>query len=270
MLPSRHARWRQAAAGASLGLLAATAMFVLGIPGVTSRHATAWILFAAIVGALVLWLDWTRGIAYVATGVALFTAVVTLTPILNAPVRTWIRRDSLPATSLDAVMVLSSSVNPDGAIDVSGVERLLAGLALFRRNQARLLVTSRVENREHTRAVTSDADQRMLIALGADTSHWRIIAPVRTTHDEALRTAQLLAPANARTIAVVTSPLHTRRACATFEGVGFHVVCVPSEERVYAVHSLSGPADRLRAFFDLLYERLGMIEYRARGWVRPK
>jgi uncharacterized SAM-binding protein YcdF (DUF218 family) len=141
---------------------------------------------------------------------------------------------------------------------------------VFQRSHARLLVTTRVEYRARTAKITSDADQRRLVALATDTTAWRIVAPVSTTHDEAMRTAELLAPANTRTIAVVTSPLHTRRACATFEGVGFSVVCVPSDERRYAAYTLPGPADRFDAFFDLLYERLGMIEYRARGWVRTK
>jgi uncharacterized SAM-binding protein YcdF (DUF218 family) len=224
----------------------------------------------ALVGALVAWLAWTRIVAYVAIAVASCVALVTLTPVIDGPVRSWIRRDPLPTAPLDAVAVLSASVNRDGALDVSGVERLLSGLDVFRRTHARLLITTRIVHRTRSRTITSDADQRRLIALATDTSVWRIVAPVHTTHDEALRTAELLAPASARTIAVVTSPLHTRRACATFEGVGFRVVCVPSEERRYAAYSLSGPMDRLRAFFDLLYERLGMIEYRTRGWVRTK
>jgi uncharacterized SAM-binding protein YcdF (DUF218 family) len=185
-------------------------------------------------------------------------------------VRSWIRRDPLPTASPDAVVVLSASVNRDGALDVSGAERLLSGLDVFRRTHARVLITTRVEHRARSRTITSDTDQRRVIALAADTSVWRIVAPVHTTHDEALRSAELLAPASARPIVVVTSPLHTRRACATFEAVGFRVACVPSEERRYAAYALSGPVDRLRAFFDLLYERLGMIEYRARGWVRTK
>jgi hypothetical protein len=50
--------------------------------------------------------------------------------------------------------------------------------------------------------------------------------------------------------------------------VGFTVVCVPSEEWFYSERNLARPLDRVRAFFDYLYERLGMIEYRRRGWIR--
>ena len=94
-----------------------------------------------------------------------------------------------------------------------------------------------------------------------------VVAPVHSTRDEALRTAALARRAGWRTVAVVTSPLHTRRACATFERVGLAVVCVPSEERSFALRHLRSPGDRLEAFGYWLYETLGWLEYRRRGWV---
>ena len=260
-------RWRQILFGASIGLLATTSLFVLQLPGIPGNHRTVYLVAGVVVGALVGQFQLSRLAGYLMVAGAVVTAVLTLTPVVDGPIKSWVRHDSLPTTPLDAVVVLSSSVNHDGVLDVSGVERLLSGLAVWRRNHARLLITTRVQDRGSDRVVTSDADQRALIQLGGDTSLWRIAAPAHTTHDEAMRTSEMLAPANTRTIAVVTSPLHTRRACATFEALGFHVVCIPSDERSYAVYSLPGPLDRFRAFFDWLYERLAVIKYRSRGWI---
>jgi uncharacterized SAM-binding protein YcdF (DUF218 family) len=262
-------RWRQLAVGASTGLLVATALIIAGIPGIPGNHAGAYLVVGVMIGAVAGQFEWTRLIAYASLVAAVALATVTLTPIIDGPVSSWIRHDTLPPSPLDAVVVLSSSVNRDGVLDVSGTERLLSGLAVWRRNHARLLITTRVEDRGGGRTVTSDADQRALIQLGGDISAWRIAHPAHTTHDEALRTAEMLAPASSRSIAVVTSPLHTRRACATFEALGFHVVCIPSDERRYAVHALSGSAERFDAFFDWLYEQLGIIKYRTKGWVLP-
>lgn len=267
MLPAMNPRWRAAAVGASVGLLAATSVVVAEIPGIPGSHVRAYLAVGVAFGALGGWFGLFRLAAYSALAMAIVVALLTLTPIIDRPVATWIRHDSLPRAPLDAVVVLSSSVNRDGVLDASGTERLLSGLAAWRRNHARLLITTRVSDRSGSRVVTSDADQRALIALGGDTLSWRIAAPAHTTHDEALRTAEMLAPARSRTIAVVTSPLHTRRACATFEGLGFHVVCIPSDERRYSVYSLSGPIERFDAFFDWLYEQLGMVKYRAEGWI---
>jgi uncharacterized SAM-binding protein YcdF (DUF218 family) len=262
-------RWRQLAVGASTGLLVATALIIAGIPGIPGNHAGAYLVVGVMIGAVAGQFEWTRLIAYASLVAAVALATVTLTPIIDGPVSSWIRHDTLPPSPLDAVVVLSSSVNRDGVLDVSGTERLLSGLTVWRRNHARLLITTRVEDRGGGRTVTSDADQRALIQLGGDISAWRIAHPAHTTHDEALRTAEMLAPASSRSIAVVTSPLHTRRACATFEALGFHVVCIPSDERRYAVHALSGSAERFDAFFDWLYEQLGIIKYRTKGWVLP-
>ena len=267
MLPAMNPRWRAATVGASAGLLAATALVVAEIPGIPGGHVRVYLAAGVVLGALVGWFGLFRLAAYSALAVAIVVALLTLTPIIDQPVATWIRHDSLPAAPLDAVVVLSSSVNRDGVLDVSGTERLLSGLAVWRHNHARLLITTRVSDRSGSRVTTSDADQRALIALGGDTLSWRIAAPAHTTHDEALRAAEMLAPAQSRTIAVVTSPLHTRRACATFEALGFHVVCIPSDERRYAIYSLSGPVERFDAFFDWLYEQLGMVKYRAKGWI---
>ena len=260
-------RWQQLAVGASSGLLAATALIIAGIPGIPGNHPGAYLTVGIVIGTLVGQFEWTRLVAYASLVAGVAVAAVTLTPSIDRPVLSWIRHDSLPPTPLDAVVVLSSSVNRDGVLDVSGTERLLSGLAVWRRNHARLLITTRVEDRGGGLIVTSDDDQRALIQLGGDIAAWRIAKPAHTTHDEALRTAEMLAPASSRSIAVVTSPLHTRRACATFEALGFHVVCIPSDERRYAVYALSGSAERFDAFFDWLYEQLGMIKYRSRGWI---
>jgi uncharacterized SAM-binding protein YcdF (DUF218 family) len=73
--------------------------------------------------------------------------------------------------------------------------------------------------------------------------------------------------ADAASVAVVTSPLHTHRACAAFEKVGFIVSCVPSESRSVALRNPRLATDRLRAFQLWLYELAGLTLYRARGWI---
>ena len=70
------------------------------------------------------------------------------------------------------------------------------------------------------------------------------------------------------TIALVTSPMHTRRACATFEAVGFKVVCVPADARESGLYEGSGAGDRLRVFGWWLYETFASSTYRRRGWIR--
>jgi uncharacterized SAM-binding protein YcdF (DUF218 family) len=115
--------------------------------------------------------------------------------------------------------------------------------------------------------VTSDADQQRVVGLLNPPARLLIVDSVFSTRDEAVRMAALARPLGITRIALVTSPLHTRRACATFEKVGFRVTCVPSESREAALESLREATDRVRALQLTLYEWAAFVKYRARGWI---
>jgi hypothetical protein len=61
--------------------------------------------------------------------------------------------------------------------------------------------------------------------------------------------------------------LHTRRACATFEAVGFRVVCVPATVRGSGLFPGSFAEERFRDFRSWLYETFATDSYRRRGWI---
>jgi uncharacterized SAM-binding protein YcdF (DUF218 family) len=208
----------------------------------------------------------TRTIAIGSAIVAAVVYVIGFTSVMRGPVHSLIRRDPMPADRLDAVIVLSSTVSADSLLDPSALERLLTGLAVFRDNGARLLVTTRSAI-PGTNRLESDWDRRRLVDLAADTGRWHAVGPVATTRDEALRTAALLLPLEQKRVAVVTSPLHTTRACRAFEKVGFQVTCVPADEREYTVNTFNSSTTRLHATADWLYEQLALLEYRVRGWI---
>ncbi len=208
-----------------------------------------------------------RAIAIGTATVAVLVYVIGFTPVMRGPVHALIRRDSIPTERLDAVIVLSSVVSADSLLDPVAVDRLLTGLAVFRDNGARLLVTTRRAVSASDHRLESDRDRRRLIDLAADTGRWHAVGPVATTRDEAVRSAALLLPLEQKRVAVVTSPLHTRRACRTFEKVGFQVTCIPADERVYTVYTFNSSTTRLLATADWLYEELAMIKYRWRGWI---
>jgi uncharacterized SAM-binding protein YcdF (DUF218 family) len=261
-------RRRQALFGAAAGVLAATSFVMADIPLIHGEHSIALIVLGALGGAAVGLFDVWGFAGWTAVVLALATVLIALTPMTSGLVEPWVRADPMPERPLDAIVVLSADVNRAGVLNVQGVERLISGVKLLRAGRAPLIVTTRIVNADGGPPITSDADQRSLIELGSDTSHWRVVPRVRSTREEALRVSELLKPAASHTIGLVTSPMHTRRACATFEAVGFHVVCIPSESRYYPIHALYRPMSRFHAFFDWGYERLGMIEYRSRGWIR--
>jgi uncharacterized SAM-binding protein YcdF (DUF218 family) len=200
--------------------------------------------------------------------------LIAQTPIMTPVTDHWVRNDPLPADTLDAIVALSAGVKSDSALNSAAADRLISALELMREGRARRLVTTRqIEDygwRWRSRVINSDVDQRRLISLASVAGVWIVVDSVHTTRDEAVRSAARLLPEGARSIIVMTSPMHTRRACATFEAVGFRVVCRASRERDFATNPPVGNRDRLAALRAFGYEQLGMIKYRARGWLTPR
>jgi len=210
-------------------------------------------------GAIALW---------VISGLAVLVfCIVAMTPFVTTvlPTSVLVRRDPLPKGGVDAVVVLSAGITADSLLSPEALDRLLTGLALMRDTVAPTLVVT--EPRRPGRGITTAADQARVRSLVARPFPMLMVDSVHTTHDEAVNSWKLLAPRRATRVAVVTSPLHTRRACATFEQVGFTVYCVPAVSRVYSVTAADNGTDRLIVFREWLYERTAWLEYRSRNWV---
>ncbi len=192
--------------------------------------------------------------------------LVALTPITGAVAPMFVRRD--PLQHADAVISLSASVRANGALNTYASDRLLTTAELIKQGWAPRLVTTRVIVRVARRDISSDSGQREIVRLAGLTAPWTIVAAGRSTHDEATHSAAALFPEGIKHVIVVTSPVHSRRACATFEAVGFTVTCIPAREHGDNAGAPVTSRDRGESFRQMAYEVLGMIEYRIRGWIR--
>jgi uncharacterized SAM-binding protein YcdF (DUF218 family) len=104
-------------------------------------------------------------------------------------------------------------------------------------------------------------------ALGVETEILAV-GPIVNTHDEAVALAALGRARGFARVLAVTAPVHTRRACASLEAQGLETTCVPSVETRYDLETLDRPGERIRALGTVLHERLGLVVYRRRGWIR--
>jgi uncharacterized SAM-binding protein YcdF (DUF218 family) len=264
----RDLQRERAMVGAALGGLLGLEIIALGIPRILVGTAGFNALpLAVIVGALLGLTTTRRWLLVTVTGLGAVLAVIAYTPIVRRPARALVRSDPVGGRPLEAIVVLSGGVTPDGNLEPRALDRVLTGLSLVRRGIASTLIVSRVRWGRSGRGVTSDADQQRLIALLERPVRLLIVDSVFSTRDEAVRMRALARALDITSIAVVTSPLHTYRACAAFEKVGFAVTCVPSESRDVALRTLRRGTDRVLAFQLWLYEWAALLKYRASGWI---
>lgn len=262
-------RWARAAEGAVLGVLAWMVADQLGLQRVVGLPGLDGAWAAGVAGAALG--HWRPAILRVLGGaVAGLLLVVGYTPLAPALFRGLVRRDVPDGARpvVDAVAVLSADVLSDGLVARHGIDRLLAG-AEWARRLDRPLVLSVIRDSGRPLAASSEADQRRLAAL-AGVSAVYFVDSVHVTRDEAVREAALARRMGWRRLLVVTSPSHSRRACAAYERAGVLVTCAPSPGRGYALggaYPLTAASEHVGAFRDWLYEAIGWRSYRLRGWV---
>jgi uncharacterized SAM-binding protein YcdF (DUF218 family) len=254
-------------AGAVVATLGAVSAHVLGVQQLLRTPDLALYLPAAIFGGL-LGATRLRLLVWVpATAIALICLVVAYTPIVLTLARPLNRTDPLPARA-DAIAVLSMGITPDGKMRSETLDRLLTGLSLAKRGAAAVILVSRERRDFRGRAVTDALDLQSITALVAPSARVIFVDSVFTTRTEALRMAALTRANGWTTLIVVTSPMHTSRACATFEAVGLKVACAPAVIRGSGLYAGANAEDRLRAFRSWLYETFATPTYKSRGWIR--
>jgi len=258
---------RHALTGAILGTLCAVAMYLLGVQQLLRRPDLSLFLALTIVGAL-LGMSRLRPLLWVAGGIlTVLCLAVAYTPLAAHSSAPFIRRDSIPSR-VDAIAVLSIGGTPDGLMRSETLDRVLTGIALSRGGLSQNMMISRETRAFGGKNVSDSADLAAITGMAAPQASVEFVDSIRTTRTEALRMLRIARPRGWSTVAVVTSPLHSRRACATFEAVGFRVVCVPADARDSGLPKGSIGADRLRAFQSWLYETFASSSYRRRGWIR--
>ncbi len=249
--------------GAAVGGLAALLAADLGLYGALSYwdDSAPIVAACAVVGALAWPTRLRRPLAAATGALAALWCVVAFSPLSKALTRDLVRRDVLRAA--DAVVVQSSNHQDDGEPTPVEMQRLVRGIELVAQGQAPRLVVTELQppappHAERARAACDG------LRVPCDVVSAGL---ARNTHDEAVITAELFRRRGWRSLLLVTSPTHSRRAAATFEAQGLEVVSSPSVETKYDLETLSRPRERLDAFGSALHERLGLWLYGRRGWV---
>lgn len=274
----RASGWLVRLCGVTLAVCAVVIADALGV--LTVVGAPRWLahMSAIVLGALVAPSAF-GSVLWILNGLMVGALMLVMyTPLVRPLIAPFVRADAVSPTAAagagaadrgpaQAVIVLSGGITDDGRMTGQGLDRLLSAIALAQSRAIGELGLSIVTIRGRVPEPTSEADQRGLVALASAGMQVRFVRNVHSTRDEALQFAALARTHGWRRVVVVTSPLHTRRACAAMEAVGLSVECRPATPRDYSLNGLDRGENRRLAFRDVLYESLGMIKYRLRGWL---
>jgi uncharacterized SAM-binding protein YcdF (DUF218 family) len=253
-----------AASGASLGLVAGFIARDLDLTTLISFWGDRLVLLPiGIVLGSICATTRIRKLFYAGVAsLALLWLAVAYGPLSRLLITGLVRDDALSAA--DAVLVLSSNVQDDGDPTSVQLARLYRGLEIVRDGLApRLIVTELPDNF----ARQSPFAARMLSRCRPE-AELVVLGPVRNTHDEALATLDYMRSKGLKRLIVTSSPTHTLRAAALFEGQGIEVMATPAIETRFDLQNLDRSEERLAAFGQVIHERLGIFVYRRRGWIR--
>ncbi|MFL5567114.1 MAG: YdcF family protein [Gemmatimonadaceae bacterium] len=208
-----------------------------------------------------------RPLLWLVAGIlALLCIVIGYTPLVKSMAEQFVRRDPVPARA-DAIAVLSMGLTADGLMRSETLDRLLTGLQLANRGVAPVMLVSQERRRFGGESVSDSADLQNVVALARAEIPIIFVDSIFTTRTEALRMKAVAQQHGWTSLIVVTSPMHSKRACATFEAVGFKVACTPAEVRQSGLYERANAEDRFRAFRSWLYETFATDSYRRRGWI---
>ncbi len=259
--------WLVRACGAALGVAFVSLSDLLGLWSIVG--VPLWVLHCvALIGGAALATSRLGSALWLVNGLCTtLLMLVMYTPLVRPMIPPFVRADA-PGANIDAVVVLSGGVSDDGLIFGQALARLLSALSLVQERAIGELALSIVVQEGRRTPLTTEADQRALVQLAVPQVSVRFVRDVHSTRDEALAFAALARTHGWRRVAVVTSPMHTRRACAAIEMAGLAVECRPSASREYSLNGLDRGGNRRLAFMDVMYEVAATALYRARGWMR--
>ena len=186
-------------------------------------------------------------------------------------------RDAVPP-GRTAIVLLGSgaftvtdwSGRQQSLIDTIGAERTLEAARIFGLlNDAWIISSGGEIDPEDPDETAGTTMKQTLIGLGIPADRILFEDRSKTTRDEAVIVAEMLAPLAPASVVLVTSGFHMRRSLAVFRSVGINAIPAIARE---APHDDSWMVTYLPSRWALeethfaIHELLGLAYYRLRGW----
>jgi uncharacterized SAM-binding protein YcdF (DUF218 family) len=188
-------------------------------------------------------------------------SVISFTPVTGYLLKPLMMKEEI--RQVDAIVVLGGGVNQGRYLTSESSQRLVRGVQLYHEGKAQKIIFSGGFSQKGgvaEGAVMAQEAKRLQIPP----ERIFIEKDSRRTHEQAVETKKIAGPLRWKSLILVTSYSHMKRAVLCFEQAGFKVYPAPADplER-YA----TGPIERLDLFGKILHEYGAMIYYRAKGWI---
>jgi uncharacterized SAM-binding protein YcdF (DUF218 family) len=221
-----------------------------------------------VLGSLMGFSSITRQIQYgIASVFAVVIVTCMLTPILE-PITVWLDVGEQPRRS-DVIVILGSNLHCEsGDLSSAAISRLERGLELWRQGYSETITLTDGAPELDPGCPSFEAAQRRMIGRLYPDGGPKIVVleKMQTTRTEAEAVAREAKTRAWKSILVVTSATHTRRARATFRDVGLKAIAVSSQEPKFD-SGMRYPSDRLLSLMQISREIAGLFKYRAQGWM---
>ena len=263
--PSRS-RGRDFLTGATAGALAGLVAKELDLAYLISYwgEQSPVVVAAALAGGILALTPLRRLVYLGVAGLAALWLTVAFTPLTH-----WLGRDLPrvdPLEKAEVVFVLASAMQPDGDFTTQSMSRLLHALSLLGEGWADALILS--ESME-TDGRYQRAARELMDELGLS-QEILVVSPAWNTRQEAVAVARLCQDRGFERLIVVTSPSHSRRAAAALEANGVKVISSPSTQTDFDYENLNelfAGDHHVRSFGIIMHELVGLLYYRAKGWI---
>jgi uncharacterized SAM-binding protein YcdF (DUF218 family) len=215
-------------------------------------------------GGLQIRTPWQKAFGFL--NLALWTALAFILMIACTPVTRHLLKPLTIGEDLkdaDLIVVLGAGVDQGRFLTLVSSHRMVKGVQLyFERKAPKILFSGGMPGK----ATVSEAS-----VLGQEARRLKVPPEdillekkSRNTHDQAVEVKKIADPLRVKSILLVTSFSHMKRALMAFEKIGFKVypACADPNERY-----TDDPLGRLGLFPRLIHEYAGMFYYQIRGWI---
>ena len=162
--------------------------------------------------------------------------------------------------------------NRFATVDLEAAARVLEAARIFRLMPAATVISSGGNSSASDHRTPSGESMRAaLLGLGIPADQVLVETESRNTRDEAVVIARIVQARQIEQVILVTSRVHMRRALGAFRAVGIAAVPAGARDPLEDLRPMDRwlPGERgLRHTGRIAHEVLGLVYYRARGWLR--